>query len=938
MQKHMIVLLLVMSLGVVLLSCGRTPEGVQVSQQRVEYRESPLGIDVQNPRFSWILISNERRVRQSAFQILVGTTEEQLNQEAGDMWDSGKVTSRRSFNIEYDGKSLVSSRRYYWKVRVWDQDGNPSPWSEVAEFQTGLLHQDDWAGQWIGAADPGISSPLLRKEFAVDREVKSASLFISGMGYFKLYLNGKAVTRPGINPAETEFGERVMYLSYDVSDRMREGMNAIGIMLGNGQFHITENENRYNKGAQRYPSPYGLPRAIVQLNITFTDGSTISLVSDESWKVSDGPITYNNFYGGEDYDARLEKTGWKTPGYDDSDWNNAVVMEQPGQLDSQIMPRMLVMQTLEPVERTNPKDGVYLFDLGQNIPGYWQIRIRGDAGTTLRIRGAETLNNERFPKPLEAQDSLSTMHDYHADAYTTYILNGEGVETYEPHFFFTGFRYIEVAATPPRQIESIEVSGKLVHTAVEQTGRFSCSNELFNQIHNRTVWAQRGNMSSIPTDCPQREKWGWTGDAHLYCEEANHNFFMPAFWSKWLNDLQDAQRIAGAGAVPDVVPNYTEWRGHAAEEWGGSGTPAWGSAYPMVYWYQYNYFNDRRVLKNHYAGVKAWADYLTSTAENSIIPWGRGDWGAPGATQHDHWERQSPVPLTSTAYYYQSVRIVEQAARILGRNEDAEHYAALGKQIKSACNERFFDPRTGQYADGSQTSNLVALDFDLVPAEYRDRVVQNVLTNIREEHDGHLFTGILGTKALVNVLPLEGHEDQLFRVASKTTYPGYGFWIENGATTLWEFWSGEASHNHAMFGPIDEFFYNDLAGIKAPGSYQTTAGYQHIHIKPTITGDLGNASASIETIRGRVSSGWELANDGLILQVQIPANAQGTVSVPTMDFTNVVVREGKTVIWEDGGTGQHVSGVESVEQGNNSIDISIGSGSYTFRLQSASSE
>lgn len=915
-----------------LLSCGGG-KGVQLSHLRVEYVENPLGVDMPDPRFSWVLEGGERGTDQSAYRVLVSQSKETLNRDTADVWDSGKVKSDQSFHIAYDGSPLQSSEKYYWKVRVWNQDSVASNWSDVNEFITGLLHPDDWQGQWIGAADSTVSAPLLRKEFDLSEQVKSAYLFVSGMGYFQLYLNGKEVTEPGINPAETEYSKRVMYLTYDVTDAVQQGYNALGIMLGNGQFHITRAAHRYNKGAQRYPSPYGLPRAILQLNVTFTDNSTASFVTDDTWRMSAGPITYNNFYAGEDYDARLEQPGWTSTGFDDSGWRSAVVMEQPGRLVSQLMPRMEETRILEPVRQTRSDDGVYLFDLGQNIPGYWYIRVRGEAGTTVRIRGAETLNNQRFPKELEDGDSLSTMHDYHRDAYTTYTLKGGGPESYKPHFFFTGFRYIEVTTDHPEQIESLEAEGRVVHTAVEQTGSFSCSDSLLNQIHRNTVWAQRSNMTSIPTDCPQREKWGWTGDAQLYCEEANHNFFMPAFWSKWLHDIHDAQQIAGAGAVPDVVPNYTEWRGHAAEQWGGSGTPAWGSVYPAIYWYTYNYFNDMRVLQEQYQGVKAWADYLTSTAENHIIPWGRGDWGEPGATAQDRWHVQTPVPLTSTAYYYRSVWVVKEAAKILGNTEDTKQYGQLAAQIKSAFNNKFFHPETAQYGNSTQTGNLVTLNFGLVPDEYREKVLQNVINNITNEHDSHLFTGILGTKALVNVLPLEGDGDLMYRIANQTTYPGYGYWVTHGASTLWEFWSGRDSHNHAMFGPIDEFFYNDLAGIKAPGSYGTTPGYRTIQIRPQVLGDLQNAAATIETIRGEVSSRWERESDGLTMTVAIPANSNGIISIPTLGLSDVRVTEGNTLIWNKDKADQRMPGLQQIRAGESYIDVSVGSGAYRFRLQ-----
>jgi len=508
-----------------------------------------------------------------------------------------------------------------------------------------------------------------------------------------------------------------------------------------------------------------------------------------------------------------------------------------------------------------------------------------------------------------------------AKAMDIYILKGgKGIEVYEPRFTYHGFRYVQVEGFPGEPtLDNLEA--RVVHTAVEPTGTFTCSNPLINKIHDLIIWGQLSNLHSIPTDCPQRdERQGWMGDAHLTAEEAMYNFDMAAFYTKWLLDIKDSQNKDGS--VPDVVPHHA---------YPIKGTPAWQVAYPLVAWYMYQYYGDERIVKEHYPNLKRWVDYLGSTAEDNIVEWGRGDWVPP---KQAYSPGDTSVPITSTGYYYLSTQIIAEMARILGKSNDFEYYSEQADDIKKSFNDRFLDTKTNQYGTGSQTSNVFPLYLKMVPEEFIEEVTQNLVRNIEVEQNGHLWTGILGTKALVEVLPELGRADVLYEIATQTTYPSWGYMISKGATTLWERWGGFRyfdadmnSLNHIMFGCVDEFFYGVLAGIK-PAS----PGYRRIEIKPHILGDMQSAEASIKTVRGKVSSAWKRDTNSVVLNVGIPANSRAGVSVPKMDLANVVIKEGGETIWDKGFFIGGIPGILNANESEDYVTFEVGSGSYSFEL------
>lgn len=894
---------------------------------RTEYLKNPWGMDVSRPRFSWQMESRERDIWQKAYQVLVASSPDLLNDEKADLWNSHRIDSRKSINIVYKGKPLQSNKTYYWEVRVWNQH-NMVNRSKAGKFHTGLLKQSDWHGYWISAGDTTISAPLLRKNFPLNKKVKQATAYVTGVGYYELYLNGSKVSDHVLDPGMTNYRKRTLYAAYDITSQLQKGGNAVGIMLGNGAWRMLNVEkNRYHG---QYRS-WGPPRAILQLNILFDDGTKEQIVTDTTWKSHEGPITYNSFYGGEDYDARLEQPGWSTSGFNDATWGKVVKVNPPGGiLKSQMMPPIKVVETIKPVRCTHPSPGVYIFDLGQNIPGWWRIHVKGKSGTILRIWGAETLNDSLFATPLSPGDQLSTKFNYHSQVYTDYILKGGKEEVYEPRFFYTGFRYIEVSTDQPDGIDSITVDGRVVQTALPRTGEFSCSDSLLNKIHHATVWSFIGNTHSYPSDCPQREKGAYTGDGEVVAEAIMHDFNMTAFYTNWMADMHDVQQKNGY--IPNTAPNLVGGM--------GGGIP-WGSAYILIPWWMYEYYGDKRMLEDYYSSMEKYVDYLHYLARHDSVPeekyiinkfgsywYSLGEWCAPG-------ENDGPNhPVVSTAYWYNDVVKMADMAQILGKKEDEAHFRSLADTIRQAFNKKFLDPKTNLYGTKTpyQTYQVLALAFGLAPHSHQSGILHALIDDIVKNHQNHLNTGILGTKYLFPVLMHAGYGDLAYKILTQKTYPGYGYWIEHGATTLWEHWGGEDSHNHQMFGSVDEFFYEYLAGIRPPKGNGASFAYQQIFIKPFVPAGLNQAGASLKTIQGKIVSKWKRNGNQLELKVSLPANTSGKISVPMMKLNDVVVTESGKQLWKNG---MYVRGIKGITGGirqKQYITFDVGSGNYTFHV------
>ncbi len=918
---------ILLSLGLLVLpSCRES--NLRVEDLRVDYQDNPLGVDSPQPHFSWKIKSEERGVYQASWRVIVGQSLQKATQKNGLIWDSGKINSRKTVNIAYGGAALKSNRKYFWRVGVITDD-QEEIWSEPVSFHTGLLDSSDWKARWITTKEEIVdASPLFRKEFSIEKKVKQAFAFVTACGFYELYLNDEKVGDQVLDPAVTDYRQRILYSTFDVTELLKKGNNALGVMLANGAYNLRKTEGRYSWGSGG--AQLGNPAFIVQINVTYDDGSQALVTSDESWKYADGPITFNNIYGGEDYDARKEVDGWISAGFSDENWQKVSLVEPPGgQLKSQSMPPIKVNQTLEPVAETNPDEGIYLYDFGQNIAGWWRVQLKGKAGQTIRIRGAETLNDSLFPKALEEGDRLSQKHNYHAQTWTDYTMKGDGVETYEPRFFYTGFRYIEVATDNQEDLEILKVEGRVVGSALERNGRFASSDSLLNQIHRAGLWSQKGNLVGYPTDCPHREKGAYNGDGQVIAETSMHDFQMAPFYYKWLNDMRDSQEPNGR--IPNTSPTLIGGMG---------GGVAWGSAYVLIPYWMYHYYDDTQILTEHYPAMKRYLQYLQNLAKTDSKPeepfvindfdgywYSLGEWCAPG-------ERDDPNhAVVNTFYYYYNVKLMAEMAKILGHTNDVRQFLALSDTIRQAFNHRFFNPETLRYGTDStyQTYQLLALHGDLVPAEHREGVLQTIVDDINQRN-GHLHTGIIGTKYLWPVLTAGGYGELAFVTATKRTYPSYGYWIANNSTTLLEEWSGRNSHNHQMFGSVVEYFYKYLAGIQSPMEGKTTNAYQEILLKPTVPDGLNRVDASLETVAGNVVSNWLKDEGSFRYIVSVPANTSATVAIPIFNFEQAKITEGNTLIWENANFVSGVSGIKNVTKMGGEIRIEIESGHYDFTL------
>ncbi len=801
------------------------------------------------------------------------------------------------FEIEYkDGTAQQTASSQDWRVSTERKDGllgisfDDSAWSNAKalddsdgeKLKESLVYATDW--------DQLRSSPLLRKEFNITKPIKSACVYISGLGYYEMNLNGKKVGDHRLDPAFTKYDKRVLYVTYDVTNNLKSGKNAVGVMLGNGWYNVhTLEEWDFNQAPWRDE-----PKMIFLMNINYLDGTSETIVSDDTWKGSTGPVVLDGIRNSEYYDARLEKSGWDKADFNDSDWENAQLAKEPGgKLCAQIMPAVKVIETIKPVKITEPEENVYVFEMGVNFAGWIKLKTSGPAGTKIKIRYNEILNSAGYIKRSETAPFI-----FHGPFQTDiYILKGEGIEEWQPRFTYYGFKYVEVTGlTEKPTLDTIE--GQFASTGFQQRGEFECSNEMFNKIQQMALRSYRSNFYGYPTDCPQREKNGWTGDAHLATEMGLYNFASAPAYTKWMNDFKDAQ--LENGKLPSIIPT---------SGWGyWNINSAWDSAYLLIPWYMYTYCGDISILENHYDGMKLYVDLLTKTAKDNIAEPGLGDW-VPAKTE-------TPSELVTTSYYYIDNIILAKIAKIMGNTEDEKKYNEQAQIIKQSFNKHFYKG-DGIYANGSQTSLLTALYYGLVEDSQRQLVFDKLLQNIKA-NDDHLDCGIMGTKYIFNVLADNGRIDVAYKIANQKTFPSYGEWIERGATTLHEDWKSASSFNHIMFGDISAWFYKNIAGIKADIN---NPGFKHIIIEPQPVGDLKWAKAKYKCPYGEIKSEWKIENDNFELKVTIPFNTTATVLVPAdadwaKDNSQNILQNQDTV---------------STEVKNNKVIFNIGSGSYTFK-------
>jgi alpha-L-rhamnosidase len=1020
-----------------------------------------------------------RGLRQRAYRIVVASSPPKLAADQGDLWDSGRVAEDSSIHVPYGGQALVSHQECFWKVRVWDQDGQASPWSIPARWTMGLLAPSDWTAQWIGLdgptvtnvmagaqwiwhaeGDPAVAAPVgtryfrrtltlpadavikrarwlaaadnefvayvngqqagsgnnfhaatdmdvtawlrpgpnclavsaknaganpnpagllgqlriefaqgepllvatdtawkssttagagweqpggdetgwlaaealgpagrapwgdvsageqlplparwLRREFVVERAVRRATAYVSGLGLFELYLNGRKVGDHVLSPGLSEYPKRVFYVTLDVTRQLQAGRNAVGAVLGNGRYY-----------APRLKTPthtrtFGLPKLLLQMRVEYDDGTTAEVVSDETWRLTtDGPIRANNEYDGEEYDARLELEGWSRVGYNDVAWQPAQRVAAPGgMMAAQPLDPIRVVNTVKPIALAQPKPGVYVLDLGQNLVGWCRLRVTGPRGTVVSLRHAEMLR---------ADGTLYLDNIRSAKVTDVYVLKGGGAEVYEPRFTYHGFRYVELTGYPGQPDLSV-LEGRVVNDDVESAGEFACSNPVLNQIYRNARWGVQGNYRSLPTDCPQRdERQGWLGDRSAESQGETYLFHIAALYSKWLQDMEDAQKESGS--VPDVAPAY--WPFY-------SDNVTWPSSTVIIPHSLHVQYGDQAIIGRHYGSMKKWIDYMAGFIQDDLMPRDTyGDWCVPPEEQRLIHSadpmRKTAGPLLGTAYFYYDLRLMSRYAALLGYAADAQRFSQLAARLKRGFNRAFLKADAGQYDNGSQTSCVLPLAFGLVPEAHRQRIFQHLVDRITVGTQGHIGTGLVGGQWLLRVLSDHGRADLAYTLASQKDYPSWGYMAEQGATTMWELWNGDTadpamnSGNHVMLvGDLIIWLHEYLAGIKPDPDHP---GFKHIIMRPHLVGDLRFVRATHRSPYGWIKSDWRRSHGRFEWSLKVPPNTAATLSVPAKNLMSIT---------ESGRPVREAPGLRFLRVDQGRAVFVAGSGSYAFTVE-----
>ena len=904
---------------VLLTGAAAAAGSLTVSGGKCEQRVCPLGIDLPAPLLAWTLESTQRGDLQTAYQVIAASDPARLASGQPDLWDSGKVASGSSLGIVYAGQPLAAGQRVWWQVRVWDRSDQVGAYGTPQWWEMGLLGPAAWHGKWIsdGRALPQqdqdfyapAPAPLLRKGFKITGPLKRARIYVSGLGYQELRLNGAKVGDEMLDPGWTSYDKRVLYATHDVTSLLREGDNALGVMLGNGWFNPLPLRLWGHLNLREHLA-VGRPCVIVQLNIDYADGTSTQVVSDETWRTAEGPITNNSIYLGETYDARKERAGWDTAGFDERGWRAPAIESAPrGELRAQSQPPIRVTEELPACKLTEPSPGVYVVDFGQNFTGLARVRLQAAAGTHLVMRYGELLHPDGSLNPLTSVCGQIKSADgksvggpgappvaWQTD---TYITKGGGEETYTPRFTFHGFRYVELsglAAAPPLAA----LTGLRIHSDVATAGSFACSNERFNRIQQMCRRTFVSNIISVQSDCPHRERLGYGGDIVATSEALLFNFDMATFYQKSVRDWADSVRPDGM--LTDTAP-------FVGIDYCGVG---WAMAHPLLVSQLYRYHGDRRLLEEQYATARRWLLLVSDRNPGGIVTDGIGD--------HESLV-PAPVPPLVTPLYFQSAVLLAEMARTLGRAEDVTRFSELAEHIRRAYQHEFLDPKTGVAGPGTQACQAFALDCGLVPEALRPQALARLVDDIRTNHQGHLSTGIFGTKFAFEVLSNNDEAALACEVANQPGFPGWNWMLENGATTLWEHWAGSDntySNNHPMFGSISQWFFNCLAGIR-PAS--DAVGFDKILIAPHAVGDLQWVKATYQSARGPVTSEWNKTDKEFGLHVVVPWGATATVCVPAKDAANVT---------EGGKPAGQAEGVSFLRIEHGTAVFAVGGGSYDF--------
>ncbi len=869
-----------------------------------EHKTNPIGIEEKAPRMSWKINGAGKNILQNAYAIRVATAPDFSAKSL--VWESGKINADESILQPYGGPALTSGKRYHWQVKVWDNQKRESAWSPAAYWEMGLLNTADWKAQWIEPTQDttrGLPARMLRKDFTLNKQVKNARAYVTSHGMYELRLNGKKVGDQVLMPGWTNYNERLQYQVYDVTPLLQQGANAVGAMLGDGWYRGSISNNIYGK-------VLGL---LCQLNITYADGSEETIITDGSWKATmEGPIVMNSIYDGENYDARKELRGWDKPGFNENSWKAVTVAKYP---EDVLVPTETVpvkkIQELKPVKIFRTPKGTLVADLGQNMVGWIRLKAKGPAGTTITIKHAEVLDKwgEFYTENLRS-----------AKATMQYTLKGGGTEeVYEPHFTFFGFRYISVEGFPG-ELRPEHITGVVIHSAMEPTGTFECSNPLVNQLQHNIQWGQKGNFVDVPTDCPQRdERLGWTGDAQAFSRTAAFNMDVAAFFTKWLKDLASEQ--SANGSVPPVIPNIL---GEAA-----AGAAGWADAATIIPIDMYQVYGDRRILETQYESMKAWVEFIKSNSPNNLwnTNWHFGDWLF--FRPEDDLDGRAAVTdkhMIAQCFWAHSTSLLIEAAKVLGKTEDVTQYSALLEKIKEAYLKEYVTP-SGRLVSGTQTAYVLALNFDMLPEPMRTGAAQRLVENIRD-YGNHLTTGFLGTPYLNHVLTRFGHHEVAYTLLLQESYPSWLYPVTKGATTIWERWDGQKpdstfqnksmnSFNHYAYGAIGDWMYQVVAGINIE-----KPGYRQFSIRPIPDSRLSYAKASYQSSYGQIASAWEVKDNNMTMKVTVPPNTTALITLPGAKAESVT-ESGSSI-------SSKKAGFKNISATDGNVTLEAGSGEYVF--------
>ncbi|WP_142785507.1 alpha-L-rhamnosidase [Changchengzhania lutea] len=892
---------------------------LKIDELRTEYRKNPLGLDIPIPRFSWVLIGEGRNRTQTSYRILIATSKENLLKNTADVWDSGKISSNATNQIVYDGVLLESNTTYHWKVKVWDETDRESEWSEPAFWSMGLLKFSNWKGAFIGH-DVGHNTldkydslylppaRYLRKPFVLNKKIKKATVYATALGLYELHINGKKVGDANFLPGWTDYDKRLYYQTFDVTDSLLEGENVIGAVIADGWYAGYVGYALYLR-LDKVREFYGVnPSFMGQIELEYEDGSFEIIASDDTWKVDQGPIREADILMGETYDSRLEKTGWDASNYDDSDWHYPIMYPFPkGKL--QAHPGTLVKNTerLTPLNITEPVPDTFVFNLGKNIAGFALLKVQGPKGTKVKLRFGEILKKD---------GNIQTDNLREARATDTYILKGDGIETWQPRFTYHGFQYVEVTGLPEKPTTDT-ITGIALSSIETNASTFSCSNEMNNMLFKNIKTTESANFFEIPTDCPQRdERLGWTGDAHIYVRSATYNADIAAFMTKFLVDLEDSQLWYGA------YPNFAPFPFSRQHQY----SPAWMDAGIIIPYTMYKVYNDTRILEYMYKGMEKFMQFQEDASSNYLRPEGGRNWGDWLSVNED----TSNDFIAASFYGYDALLMAEMAG-VLGKIEKALKYAELFENIQKAFSEKYI-LANGHTTEDTQTSYALALYFDLYPVDIAEKGAARLAEKIT--NNGFKFaTGFLGTKHVMLSLSKYGHNDVAYKIFQQTEYPSWGYSIENGATSIWERWNSYTkndavnsdinarmnSFSHYAFGSVTQWMFQCALGIDSEDS-----GYRNIIIKPAISKDMGFMKGSYKSINGIISSAWDWKENTLIMDIGIPVNTKAKVFIPSNNVSTL--KESNISILE-------LHNINILEVNDKETVLKIGSGHYSFSIR-----